>query len=219
MTVWSVIKIYGVGMRKRARTELEREDRMRAIRAAALDVFSAKGFAAARLDDVALAAGVAKGTIYLYFKSKEDLFEAIVNTTLGPLLETFEQTIAASPASASVLLRGMGQAIAAAIEDADRRRVLHLVLSEGARFPAIADFYHREIISRAMKLVRALVTKGCASGEFCSDELARFPQLVIAPALTATIWAVVFDRIEKLDARAMLDAHFDLLLRALRTPS
>ena len=206
-------------MRKRARTESEREDRMLAIRAAALDVFSAKGFAAARLDDVALAAGVAKGTIYLYFKSKEDLFEAIVNTTLGPLLETFEQTIAASPASASVLLRGMGQAIAAAIEDADRRRVLHLVLSEGARFPAIADFYHREIISRAMKLVRALVTKGCASGEFCSDELARFPQLVIAPALTATIWAVVFDRIEKLDARAMLDAHFDLLLRALRTPS
>ena len=206
-------------MRKTARTEAEREDRMRAIRAAALDVFSAKGFAAARLEDVARAAGVAKGTIYLYFKSKEDLLEAIVKTALGPLLETFEQTVAASPASASLMLRGMGQAIADAIEDADRRRVLHLVLSEGARFPALADFYHREIISRAMKLVRALVAKGCASGEFRSDELARFPQLVIAPALTATIWAVVFDRIEKLDARAMLDAHFDLLLRALRTPA
>ena len=205
-------------MRKTARTEAEREDRMRAIRAAALDVFSAKGFTAARLEDVARAAGVAKGTIYLYFKSKEDLFEAIIKTSLGPLLETFEQTVATSPAPASLMLRGLGQAIAAAIEDADRRRVLHLVLSEGARFPAIADLYHREIISRAMRQVRALVAKGCASGEFCSDELARFPQLVIAPALTATIWALVFDRIEKLDARAMLDAHFDLLLRALRTP-
>jgi AcrR family transcriptional regulator len=206
-------------MRKRARTEAEREGRMQDIRAAALDVFSGKGFAAARLEDVARAAGVAKGTIYLYFKSKEDLFEAIVNTTLGPLLETFGQSVAASPASASVMLRGLGQTLAAAIEDADRRRVLHLVLSEGARFPAIADFYHREIISRGMKLVRALVVKGCASGEFHSDELAHFPQLVVAPALAATIWAVVFDRIEKLDARAMLDAHFDLLIRALRTPA
>ncbi len=205
-------------MRKTARTEAEREDRMRAIRAAALDVFSAKGFAAARLEDVAGAAGVAKGTIYLYFRSKEDLFEAIVKTTIGAQLDTFEQTVAASPASAGLLLRMMGQFVATAIEDPDRRRVVHLILSEGARFPAIADFYHREIISRGLKLISAVVAKGCASGEFRSNELARFPQLVIAPALTATIWAVVFDRIEKLDARAMLDAHFDLLLRALRTP-
>jgi AcrR family transcriptional regulator len=205
-------------MRKTARTEAEREDRMRAIRVAALDVFSAKGFAAARLEDVAGAAGVAKGTIYLYFKSKEDLFEAIVKTTIGAQLDTFEQTVTASPASASLLLRMMGQFVATAIEDPDRRRVVHLILSEGARFPAIADFYHREIISRGLKLIRAVVAEGYASGEFCSDELARFPQLVIAPALIAIIWAVVFDRIEKLDARAMLAAHFDLLLRALRTP-
>ncbi len=207
-------------MRKQARTEAEREERMRTIRAAALDVFAAKGFAAARLDDVARAAGVAKGSIYLYFKSKEDLFEAIVKSTIGVVLANFEQAVAVSPASASEMLRMMGRVIANAIEDGDRRRVLHLVLSEGARFPAIADFYHREIISRGMGLMRAIIAKGIDSGEFKSDELARFPQLAMAPVLVAVIWAVVFERIETLDARAMLEAHFDLLLRAItRTPA
>jgi AcrR family transcriptional regulator len=202
-------------MGRPARTEAEREERMQVIRTAALDVFSRKGFAAARLDDVAQAAGVAKGTIYLYFKSKEDLLESIVKSTIGVMLDGFEQAVAASSAPASQLLRMVGQTIATAIEDGDRRRVLHIVLSEGARFPEIADYYHREIIARGMSLARAIIAKGIASGEFVSDEPARFPQLIMAPALVAAIWTIVFNRIEKLDIRAMIDAHFDLLLRAL----
>ncbi len=188
---------------------------MRAIRAAALDLFARKGFSAARLDDVAAAAGVAKGTIYLYFSSKQDLLEAIVASTIGATLAQVEQAVAASPAPASELLRLMGRAIALGLQDPARRRVLHLVLSEGARFPAIADFYHREIISRGLGLIRAIIAKGLASGEFVSDELARFPQLFIAPALLAAIWSVVFARIETLDAGAMIEAHVELLLRAL----
>lgn len=202
-------------MARQARTKAERDDRIRAIQAAALDVFAAKGFSAARLDDIAAAAGIAKGTIYLYFKSKDELFEAIVKSTIGVTLGQVEQAVAASPAPASQLLRLVGQAIAGALDDADRKRVVHLVLSEGARFPAIADFYHREIIARGMALVRAIVAKGLASGEFASDEPARFPQLVIAPALVAVMWSVIFARIEPLDAHALIEAHFDLLTRAL----
>ncbi|WP_298352523.1 TetR/AcrR family transcriptional regulator [Rhodoblastus sp.] len=188
---------------------------MRAIRAAALDLFAQKGFSATRLDDVAAAAGVAKGTIYLYFPSKQDLLEAIVASTIGATLTQVEQAIAASPAPASELLRLMGRAMALGVQDPERRQVLHLVLSEGARFPAIAQFYHREIISRGMSLIRAIIAKGLGSGEFISDEPARFPQLFIAPALVAAIWSVVFARIEPLDANAMMEAHVELLLRAL----
>lgn len=188
---------------------------MRAIRAAALDLFAQKGFSAARLEDVAAAAGVAKGTIYLYFSSKQDLLEAIVANTIGASLTKVEQALAASPAPAGELLRLLGRAMAMGIQDPDRRRVLHLVLSEGARFPAIADFYHREIISRGLRLIRAIIAKGLASGEFVSDEPARFPQLFIAPALVAAIWSVVFARIETLDVQAMMEAHVELLLRAL----
>jgi len=202
-------------MARQARTKADRDDRIRAIQAAALDVFAAKGFSAARLDDIAAAAGIAKGTIYLYFKSKDELFEAIVKSTIGVTLSQVEQAVAASPAPASQLLRLVGQAIAGALDDPDRKRVVHLVLSEGARFPAIADFYHSEIIARGMALVRAIVAKGRASGEFISDEPARFPQLVIAPALVAVMWSIVFARIEPLDAHALIEAHFDLLTRAL----
>lgn len=202
-------------MARQARTKADRDDRIRAIQAAALDVFAAKGFSAARLDDIAAAAGIAKGTIYLYFKSKDELFEAIVKSTIGVTLGHVEQAVAASPAPASQLLRLVGQAIAGTLDDPDRKRVVHLVLSEGARFPAIADFYHREIIARGMALVRAIVAKGRASGEFISDEPARFPQLVIAPALVAVMWSVIFARIEPLDAHALIEAHFDLLTRAL----
>jgi AcrR family transcriptional regulator len=205
----------GASMARQARTEAEREDRMRAIRAAALDVFAAKGFSAARLEDVARAASVAKGTIYLYFKSKDDLLEAIVKSTIGVTLQNVELAVGASPAPASQLLRLVGQTIAAALQDPDRRRVLHLILSEGGRFPALAEFYHREIISRGAAMIRTIVAKGLASGEFVSDEPARFPHLVIAPAIVAVIWSVVFARIEPLDSRALIEAHFDLLTRAL----
>ncbi|WP_298429016.1 TetR/AcrR family transcriptional regulator [Rhodoblastus sp.] len=188
---------------------------MRAIRAAALDIFTHKGFAAARLEDVASAAGVGKGTIYLYFRSKQDLLEAIVARTIGATLAEVEQAVAASPLPAGELLRLAGGAIAQGVQDPERRRVLHLVLCEGARFPQIAEFYHREIISHGMAMIRSIISRGQASGEFVSDEPGRFPQLVFAPALVAVIWSVVFARIEPLDARAMLDAHFDLLIRAL----
>ena len=188
---------------------------MRAIRGAALDLFAQKGFSSTRLDDVAAAAGVAKGTIYLYFPSKQDLLEAIVASTIGATLTQVEQAVAASAAPASELLRLMGRAMARGVQDPERRQVLHLVLSEGARFPRIAQFYHREIISRGMRLIRAIIAKGLGSGEFVSDEPARFPQLFIAPALVAAIWSVVFARIEPLDANAMMEAHVELLLRAL----
>jgi AcrR family transcriptional regulator len=210
-----MVKAQAKPSRRQARTPEDREARMQAIRAAALNVFSEKGFSAARIDDVAAAAGIAKGTVYLYFASKDELLEAIVGKTIGATLAQVEQAVTASPLPALEKLRLISRAIIAALGDSDRRRVLHIVLSEGGRFPAIADFYHREIIARAMRLLRAVLAQGQRDGEFVADELARFPQLFIAPALVAAIWAVVFGRIEPLDAGAMLEAHFDLLLRDL----
>ncbi len=202
-------------MARQARTPAERDEKMSAIRAAALDVFSQKGFAGARLDDVASAAGVAKGTIYLYFKSKQDLLEAIVRASIGAFIENIEAMVLSSPASASDLLRGVGQAMAQVVGDPDRRRIAYLVMSEGARFPAIADFYHREVMTRGLRIMRAIAEKGRISGEFRSRELEDFPQLVVAPALVAVIWTIVFERLQPLDAAAMINAHIEILLRAL----
>jgi AcrR family transcriptional regulator len=203
-------------MARQARTPQAREAREKAILAAALDQFSQAGFAAARLDDIAAAAGIAKGTIYLYFESKERLLEALVASTISAPLEALEKSVAASPAPASDLLRQFGAFMARAAQDPDRRRVLHLVISEGARYPAIARFHHREVISRGAALVRAIIAKGCASGEFVHDEPLTFPHLAFAPALVAAIWLHVFDPIEPLDAPGLIAAHIDMFLRALK---
>jgi hypothetical protein len=93
------------------------------------------------------------------------------------------------------------------------------VLAESGRFPQLAEFYHREVVSRGMALIRALAERARARGEFAGDEIVRFPQLVIAPGLVALLWATLFDRLEPLDAEAMLEAHLRLLTRGLKAAS
>ena len=181
-----------------------------AILAAALEEFSARGFAATRLDDVAQRAGVAKGTIYLYFRDKESLFQELVRAMLSPLVGVIE----AAP------LRDMPiRAVAEMIIDVfvneiygtRRKDVIRLTLAEGPRFPKIAEFYYREVIGRVLPVMRALLTRAVERGELGHDALARFPQLLVAPALVAVMWSGLFDRFEPLDVREMMQAHLELL--------
>jgi AcrR family transcriptional regulator len=185
--------------------------RREGILAAALDEFSARGFAAARLEDVARRAGVAKGTIYLHFASKEALFQELVRTMLGPLVATLDQLRAADLPTRTAIER-FAELFVAGIYETRRRDVVHLVISEGARFPKLAEFYYREVVQRGMAAMRALLERAIARGEIGYTGLARFPQLVVAPGLLAIIWRGLFDRFAPLDAAAMMRAHIDILL-------
>lgn len=184
--------------------------RREAILAAALDEFSAQGFAAARLDDVAGRAGVAKGTIYLHFKDKEQLFQELIRSALSP----FVQTVEAAP-SINMPFRAVAEMLAGRfvqeVLSTKRKNIIRLVIAEGRRFPKIAEFYYREVVSRAMTAMRQLVKAGVARGELRHDALQKFPQLIIAPALVAIIWDDLFERFEPLDPEAMLRAHFEIL--------
>jgi hypothetical protein len=97
-----------------------------------------------------------------------------------------------------------------------RREIVRLILSEGGRFPEIAAVYHREVLSRGMRLLRRIAERAVERGEFRSDELARFPQLAMAPALLAILWTNLFNRFDPLDVEGMLEAHIRLLMRALK---
>ena len=97
-----------------------------------------------------------------------------------------------------------------------RKDIIRLFITEAGRFPEIAEFYHREVLARGLGLLRALAEGAVARGEFRSDALVRFPQLVVAPVLVALVWAHLFERFEPLDSAAMFDAHVDLLMRAMR---
>jgi AcrR family transcriptional regulator len=182
-----------------------------AILDAALDEFSARGFADARLDDVAKRAGVAKGTIYLYFKDKEALFQELVRTSLVPLVGTLKL-----PTSGEVSVRAVLEAFAEMmvreILHTRRGNIIRLVISEGRRFPSLAEFHYNEVIARGIAAMRALISFGIARGEIHNEKLKEFPQLIVAPALVALIWDGMFGKFEPLDVPAMLRTHIDLIL-------
>jgi len=181
-----------------------------AILAAALDEFSAQGFAAARLDDVARRAGVAKGTIYLHFRDKEALFQELIRSVLSPFVGTFEAALTAD-VPARALADQIVELFVAEVYGTRRKDVIRLIVSEGPRFPHIAEFYYREVLSRIMAAVRDWMRRAQARGEVRGDALVRFPQLVGAPAITAIVWGGLFERLEPLDVRAFMHAYVDLV--------
>jgi AcrR family transcriptional regulator len=191
-------------------------ERREAIIAAGLDEFIARGFAATRLDDVAKRAGVAKGTIYLHFTDKEALFQELVRTALVPLINR----LAAPPAeggTARAMIESFAETFARDVVATRRGDILRLLIAEGARFPSLADFYYREVVSRGMAGMRALIEYGIARGEIRDTALAQFPQLIAAPAIIAVIWQGLFGKHAPLDAMAMLRVHIDLIFGERRT--
>ena len=187
--------------------------RRNAILDAALDEFSSRGFAAARLDDVAARAGVAKGTIYLHFKDKEALFQELIRAKMVPVVGALEQSF-----GGDLPLRAVAdfviEVFVREVLGTRRKLVVRLVLSEGPRFPALAEIYYREVVARALEALRGLLRRALERGELADDTLIRFPQLLAAPALMSILWTSLFDRFEPLDVRAMLRAHFDFVLAA-----
>lgn len=190
---------------REARSALRRE----AILAAALDEFSASGFTAARLDDVARRAGVAKGTIYLYFRDKESLFQELIRTMLTPLVGTIEG-LSKADLPIGALASHIADLFVREVYETRRRDVIRLMIAEGPRFPKLAEFYYHEVLARIIAAVRALLERAAARGEAPAG-LAEFPQIIAAPGLVAIVWAGLFERFEPLDVRAMMKTHLELL--------
>jgi AcrR family transcriptional regulator len=188
--------------------------RREAILTAALDEFSARGFEAARLDDVAKRAGVAKGTIYLYFRDKESLFQELISVMLAPLVAIIER-MGAADVPIALVSEHIVDMFVREVYETRRKDVIRLILSEGRRFPHIAEFYYREVLSRIIAAVRALLRRAAARGEVPAG-IVDFPQLIAAPGLIAVIWSGLFDRFEPLDVRAMMNTHTELLFGSRR---
>jgi AcrR family transcriptional regulator len=191
-------------------------ERRQAIIDAALEEFISRGFTATRLDDVAKRAGVAKGTIYLHFKDKESMFEELIRTALVPLIGRLH---APPPIGGSVrdAVEGFARTFIAEVASTKRGDIVRLIVAEGPRFPSVADFYYREVVSRGLAGMRALIELGVARGEIAHQELARFPQILVAPALIAVIWQSLFSKHAPLDVTEMLRVHLDLIFGERRT--
>jgi AcrR family transcriptional regulator len=201
--------------RRRARA-LSADARAGQILEAASAVFVAKGFAGARIEDVARHAGVAKGTVYLHFASKQELFKEIVRASILPAVGRLELLIRTSEAATDQLLRQGLMLIAREVFSTDRRHILRLMLTEGHRFPEIAGFYHAEVVSRGLGMIRLVLERGRTRGEVRGDALIRFPQLLVAPVMLAILWEGLFGHVDPLDTDALFAAHFEVISQALR---
>src|ERR1700687_2441995 len=185
-------------------------ERREAIIEAALDEFISRGFTATRIDDIASRAGVAKGTIYLHFKDKESMFEELIRTALVPLIGRLH----APPAmggSVRDMIEGFARMFIQEVANTRRGEVIRLMVAEGPRFPSIADFYYREVVSRGLAAMRALIELGVARGEIKPKDFALFPKLMTAPAIVAVICQSLFSRHAPLDATEMFRVHLDLI--------
>jgi AcrR family transcriptional regulator len=186
------------------------------IRAAALSSFAEHGFAATRLDDVAAQAGITKGTLYLYFRSKEELFKAVVRQELVPNIERAEAMVAQSTAP-SLTLIGDFLALLSQIMASPLSAIPKLVLTEAGNFPDLAQFYLEEVVERGKALVRRVLERGIAAGEIRAVDAESAVVCVIAPLLLAALWRHSFERHAgpRLDTDALCRTHLDLLRHGL----
>jgi AcrR family transcriptional regulator len=193
-----------------------KEARPSEIVAAALHLFAERGFAATRLDDVAAAAEISKGTLYLYFENKEELFKAVVREAVLPNIDRADALAAAHKGSCADLLRALMAHFATLLET-EVAAVPKLVIAEAGNFPALAEFYAETVVRRALALLASILERGIRSGEFRPVDVPATLPLIVAPFLMMALWKHSLGRHTKLrfEARAVLENHVEMLLRGL----
>ncbi|HEY5930450.1 MAG TPA: TetR/AcrR family transcriptional regulator, partial [Burkholderiales bacterium] len=194
-----------------------KEERPAELMAAALDLFVERGYAATRLDDVAARAGVSKGTLYLYFSSKEELFKAVIRSGIVPLIEQGERLHEEHQGSAGELLRKIVFAWWQSVGSSKLGGIPKLMFSECRNFPEIGQFYFEEVISRSYRLIESVMESGMASGEFRRMDANYATRLVVAPIVLLLLWRYSFDFCESksVDAESYLEQHLDVFISGL----
>jgi AcrR family transcriptional regulator len=194
-----------------------KEQRPREIIEAALHEFARRGFAATRLEDVAERAGVTKGTIYFYFKDKEELFKAAARSSLIPALKEVESLSLGFEGSAEDLLRAFfGAVYSMIITNPRARQIVRLLIAEGPQFPDLVEFYYRDIISRGQGILRGVLERGVELREFRRSRAIDFPQVVFGPVVAAMVWTLLMAKKHPIDLEAFAQVHVDLILNGLK---
>ena len=203
------------------RWERRKDARPGELAAAALELFVERGFAATRLDDVARRAGVSKGTLYLYFDSKEDLFKAVIREGYVSRINEFAARMKDYQGSSADLVRELVNSWWEQIGATNLAGITKLMMSEAGNFPDLANFYHDEVVVRGTGLFAAAIQRGIEAGEFRDVSLDYAPRIACAPVIMLMLWRNSFDLCgtHQMDARAFLEAHTDMLLHALAAKS
>ncbi|MES2107075.1 MAG: TetR/AcrR family transcriptional regulator [Pseudomonadota bacterium] len=169
------------------RWERRKDARPQELLAAALDLFVERGFAATRLDDIAKKAGVSKGTLYLYFSSKEELFKTVVRENVVPVIGQAEEMVDQFTGSSAELFREIIMGWWQAMGSTQLSGLSKLMMAEASNFPELAQFYNEEVIARSDAMVVRMLKRGMARGEIRPLNLEMAPRILIAPMIMQMI--------------------------------
>ncbi len=197
------------------RYQRRKEDRPQEITEAAFAAFAEKGFTATRVEEVAQRAGVSKGLLYLYFKTKEELFKAVIRNVVTPRVDELTRTLDTSELSAEAFIRGPLLAFMQRLPGSPASVVIRLMISEAPKHPDLVDYYWDNVASRGIAALRQLLERGVENGEFRETAVNELPQLFVAPVMMSIVWGIVFaDR--SLDTDKLIETHVDMILAYIR---
>jgi AcrR family transcriptional regulator len=192
-----------------------KEERPQEITEAALAAFAERGYAATRVDDVAKRAGVSKGLLYLYFRTKEELFKAVVRSLVVPRIDALTASIDTSELSAEEFLRGPFLDFVKTMPGSPVSVVIRLLIAEGPKHPDLVQFYWDNVVSRGLATITELLERGVLNGEFRRSAVNELPHLVVMPVVFSMVFKLLFAK-QPLDTDRLIETHVDILVAHMR---
>ena len=195
-----------------------KEERPQQLTEAALGAFAENGYAATRVDDVAKRAGVSKGLLYLYFKTKEELFKAVIRSFVVPRVEALTDIVENSDLSSEEFLRGPFLEFAKALPGSPVSVVIRLMIAEGPKHPDLLDYYWDNVVSRGLGAIGRLLERGVQSGEFRHSIVNELPHLLMMPVVFSVVFKLLFEK-HSPDTDKLIEAQIDLLIQHMKGDS
>ena len=192
-----------------------KEERPQQITEAAFEAFAEKGYAATRVEEVAKRAGISKGLMYLYFKTKEELFKAVIKGVVIRRVDALISAVESTQLPSEEFLRGPMADFMKRIPGSPVAVVIRLLLSEGPRHPDLLDYCWENVVSRGMAAIAHFIDRGVERGEFRRTAVNELPQLIMAPMMLSMVWNMLFTK-RSLDTDLLVDTQIDMLLGYIR---
>lgn len=194
-----------------------KEARPADIVAAALQVFGEKGFAAARIEEIARRAGVSKGTVYLYFETKDDIFRAVVHDAIIPNIDEIEAMVLGLDLPFADILRVLLPRFAELVTERPIGAVVKMVVGESRNFPELARVWHDEVILKGVGLISTLIVRAQQRGEVRPGDARTHAFSIMGPMLLGVLWRETFTPIggDMIDLPAVARQHAETILSGL----
>ncbi len=197
------------------RYQRRKADRPQEITAAAFAAFAEKGYAATRVEEVAQRAGISKGLMYLYFKTKEELFKAVIRSVVMRRVDALIEVVEGTGLGSEEFMRGPMAEFMKQVPGSPIAVVIRLLLSEGPRHPDLLDYYWENVVSRALAAITRFIERGVERGEFRKTNVSEFPQLFVAPMMLGMIWKLLFTK-RSLDTDKLIETQIDMILTYIK---